>query len=123
VVLEKNLGYLAEGNYDELLNSHLHVKKPIMEIQSIADSTNILLDKMHEFNKTISQQNELLEKQNAELEAQNNELTASRKQISDAQTLLVQNQNLASGASSQLLSLTRSTHLLVPSTAMFSFRT
>ncbi len=96
VVLEKNLGYLAEGNYDELLNSHLHVKKPIMEIQSIADSTNILLDKMHEFNKTISQQNELLEKQNAELEAQNNELTASRKQISDAQTLLVQNQNLAS---------------------------
>jgi signal transduction histidine kinase len=96
VVLEKNLGYLAEGNYDELLNSHLHVKKPIMEIQSIADSTNILLDKMHEFNKTISRQNELLEKQNAELEAQNNELTTSRKKISDAQTLLLQNQNLAS---------------------------
>lgn len=96
VVLEKNLGYLAEGNYVELLNSHLHVKKPIMEIQSIADSTNILLDKMHEFNKTISRQNELLEKQNAELEAQNNELTTSRKKISDAQTLLLQNQNLAS---------------------------
>lgn len=96
VVLEKNLKYLAEGNYDELLNSHIHVRKPISEIQSVADSTNILLDKMHDFNKTISQQNELLEKQNNELEAQNEELTLSKRQIREAQTQLVQNQNMAS---------------------------
>lgn len=95
-VLDKNLMYLAEGNYDELLNSHLMVKKPLAEIKSIADSTNILLDKMHEVNNILSSQNDLLEKQNIELESQNEELTESRKQIRDAQTQLVQNQNLAS---------------------------
>lgn len=96
VVLDKNLNYLAEGNYDELLNSHIQVKKPLAEIQSIADSTNIILDKMHEFNHLISAQNELLERQNVELETQNEELTESKRQIRDAQTQLVQNQNMAS---------------------------
>ncbi len=95
-VLDKNLGYLAEGNFEELLNSHLMVKKPLAEIKSIAESTNILLDKMHEFNLILSKQNELLENQNIELESQNEELMESRKQIREAQTKLVQHQNLAS---------------------------
>ncbi|MCX7773653.1 MAG: HAMP domain-containing histidine kinase [Clostridia bacterium] len=95
-ILDKNLVYLAEGNYDELLNSHIQVKKPLTEIKSIADSTNIILDKMHEFSHIIGNQNDLMEKQNLELESQNEELMESRKQIRDAQTQLVQNQNLAS---------------------------
>lgn len=96
VVLDKNLKYLAEGNYQELLNSHIQVKRPLAEIRSIADSTNLILDKMHAFNNIISAQNELLEKQNFELEAQNEEIHESRLKIQEAQAQMIQNQNLAS---------------------------
>ena len=86
--LEKNINAVADGDFDLLMNSRVTVKKPLKEIESLADSTNRVIDKMKDFNETLTAQNE-------ELEAQNEELFNSRNKIQEQQTMLVQTENMA----------------------------
>ena len=86
--LEKNINAVADGDFDLLMNSRVTVKKPLKEIESLAQSTNRVIDKMKDFNETLTAQNE-------ELEAQNEELFNSRNKIQEQQTMLVQTENMA----------------------------
>ena len=86
--LEKNINAVADGDFDLLMNSRVSVKKPLKEIESLAESTNRVIDKMKDFNETLTAQNE-------ELEAQNEELFNSRNKIQEQQTMLVQTENMA----------------------------
>lgn len=87
--LEQKIKSIASGDYESTIHAHITLKKPLMEIQSLASSTNTIIEKMKNYN-------ELLTAQYEELEAQNEELVLSKKQIQEAQTLLVQNENMAS---------------------------
>ncbi|MCX7920599.1 MAG: ATP-binding protein [Clostridia bacterium] len=94
--LNEKMRAIAVGNYETTINSQIIIKKPLREIESLADSANMIMKKMNEYNKLLSEQKQVLENQNAELEAQNEELVSSRRQIQDAQTLLVQSEKMAS---------------------------
>lgn len=87
--LEANINAVADGEFDNIMNSKVIVKKPLREIESLADSTNRIIEKMRDYNETLTAQNE-------ELEAQNEELSNSKEQIEDQQALLVQSENMAS---------------------------
>lgn len=87
---------IAECDYETTRNAQIVMKKPLYEIEQLADSTNKIMLKMKEYNYTLESQKMMLENQNDELEAQNEELTLSRQQIREAQSQLVQTENMAS---------------------------
>ncbi len=87
--LNETINSLTEGDFDNIMNSRINVKRPLREIEDLASSTNKMIDKMKDFNEILTAQNE-------ELEAQNEELTYSKSQIQDQQAMLVQIENMAS---------------------------
>jgi signal transduction histidine kinase len=96
-MLVDRLKSLAMEDYETTLHSQIVVKKrALSEIRSIANSTNTIISKMHQFNQLQLNQTRLLEKQRNDLETRKEELLESRHMIQDAQTQLVQSQNLAS---------------------------
>ncbi len=87
--LDEKIRCIASGSMETAMTSNIQLKKPLREIEMLADSTNAVMVKIREYN-------ELLVAQNEELEAQNEELEHSKKQIQDAQTTIIQTENLAS---------------------------
>lgn len=94
--LDDKLRSIATGDHEGPIDSQIILKKPLREIESLASSTNLIIQKNKEYNDLLAKQKIVLENQNEELEAQNEELIESKKQIEEAQTLLVQSQNMAS---------------------------
>ena len=94
--LEAKFRALAAGDYSSTVNAQLDVNNCLKEIQSMSESTNIIIGKMNETNKLLASQNELLENQRDELEVQNDELIKSQRQIQEAQTMLVHSERMAS---------------------------
>jgi len=80
--LEKKVKAIAEGDQETAANTKLILKRPLREIESLADSTNGIMKKLNGYN--------------AELEAQNDELMASKLQIQKQQSQLVQSEKMAS---------------------------
>ena len=96
-MLVDRLKSLAMEDYETTLHSQIVVKRRALnEIRSIANSTNTIISKMQQFNQLQLNQTRLLEKQRNDLEIRKEELLESRHIIQDAQTQLVQSQNLAS---------------------------
>lgn len=94
--LDENLRHIAAGDYDHTLRSQIVLKRPLKEIESLANSTNIIITKMKEYADLLADQKDELESQRDELEAQNEALIQSQKAIQEAQTLLVQSEQMAS---------------------------
>lgn len=107
--LQQTMEAASYGSLETSINTQISVKKPLKEIQQLADSTNLILTKFQHYNEQLENQNGLLESQNDELEAQNEELAAkqeeieaqnielteAKRQIEEAQTQLVQSENMA----------------------------
>lgn len=87
--LDEKIKAIASDSNDATMTSQIQLKRPLREIESLAESTNTIMLRMREVN-------ELLTAQNEELEAQNEELFNSRKQVEETQTMLVQSENMAS---------------------------
>ena len=87
--LNETINSISEGDFDNIMNSRVNVKKPLQEIDDLAASTNKVIEKMKDYNEILTAQNE-------ELEAQNEELVYSKGQIQDQQAMLVQIENMAS---------------------------
>lgn len=94
--LEEKIKAIAAGDYKTTINAQITLKKPLREIESLAYSTNTIMQKMKEYNDLLETQKVMLENQNAELEAQNEDLAESKRQIEEAQAMLVQSENMAS---------------------------
>jgi signal transduction histidine kinase len=94
--LDKKMKAIAKGDQETALNTHLVLKKPLKEIESLADSTNEIMNKLHGYNELLENQKETLENQNAELEVQNDELMKSKQQIEQQQAQLIQSEKMAS---------------------------
>ncbi len=87
--LDEKIRCIASDSIETAMTSNIMLKRPLREIEMLADSTNSVLAKIREYN-------ELLVAQNEELEAQNEELEQSKKQLEDAQATIIQTENLAS---------------------------
>jgi signal transduction histidine kinase len=87
--LDEKIRCIAGDSIETAMTSNIELKRPLREIEMLADSTNSVLAKMREYN-------ELLIAQNEELEAQNEELEQSKRQLEEAQTTIIQTENMAS---------------------------
>jgi signal transduction histidine kinase len=87
--LEKKVKAIAEGDHETAVSTQIILKKPLREIESLADSTNGIMSKLKSYN-------EKLENQNMELEAQNQELIESKQEIQKQQAQLIQSEKMAS---------------------------
>lgn len=87
--LEKKVKAIADGDHETAINTQIVLKKPLREIESLADSTNNIMRRLKGYN-------EVLENQNAELEAQNEQLMESKLEIQKQQAQLVQSEKMAS---------------------------
>lgn len=88
--LNKNIKDIAQDHYEDVAGSRLELKKPLREIEALADSTNLIMQKMNAFADQLTSQKQKLEDQNEELEAQNLELMESKEIIQAAQLEITQ---------------------------------
>jgi signal transduction histidine kinase len=94
--LEAKVKAIAEGDQETAINTQIILKKPLKEIESLADSTNGIMSKLKGYNEMLESQKEALENQNMELEAQNEELIESKLEIQKHQAQLIQSEKMAS---------------------------
>ncbi len=94
--LEKKVKAIAEGDQETASSTQLVLKRPLREIESLADSTNAIMSRLHGYNEQLESQKETLENQNSELEAQNEELLESKLHIQQQQGQLIQSEKMAS---------------------------
>lgn len=94
--LETKVKALAEGDQETAARTQIILKRPLREIESLAESTNGIMRKLHGYNEMLENQKEVLEDQNAELEVQNEELMESKLQIQRQQAQLIQSEKMAS---------------------------
>ncbi len=94
--LETKIKAIAEGDQETAANTQIILKKPLREIESLADSTNSIMKKLQGYNDMLENQKDALENQNSELEMQNEELIQSKMQIQKQQAQLVQSEKMAS---------------------------
>lgn len=66
--LDKKMSELANGNIEAAFNTKITFKKPVMEVESLAGYTNIIMSRMNEYVGTLATQNEELEAQNITLQ-------------------------------------------------------
>ncbi len=94
--LEKKVRAIAEGDQETAVNTEITLKRPLREIESLANSTNRIMKRFSGYNEILESQKVVLENQNAELEAQNTELIESKIQIQKQQAQLIQSEKMAS---------------------------
>lgn len=94
--LEKKMRALAVDDQETAVNTQLVLKRPLREIESLADSTNIIMGRFHRYSEQLEAQKDILENQNSELEAQNEELIESKLHIQQQQGQLLQSEKMAS---------------------------
>jgi signal transduction histidine kinase len=94
--LETKVKALSDGDHETAVSTEIVLKKPLREIESLADSTNGIMSKLKSYNEILESQKEALENQNTELEAQNEELIESKLEIQKQQAQLVQSEKMAS---------------------------
>ncbi|MCX8130408.1 MAG: ATP-binding protein [Clostridia bacterium] len=96
IQLDEKIMAIANEDFQNQTDKQIVLKRPLREIESIADSTNRIMNKMKEYSRLLEDQKKVLENQNDELEAQNEELIESKRQIEETQSMLVQSENMAS---------------------------
>lgn len=74
--LDKVMKELANGNIEQAIHTEIKFKKPISEVEELAESTNIIMARMHKY---VS----ILANQNTELEAQNSTLNETSRTLED----------------------------------------
>jgi signal transduction histidine kinase len=115
--LEIKMKAVSDGDVETAMHTELVLKRPLREMESLADSTNTIIRKIHDYSVVLENQKELLEmqketvenqkemvenqkevleNQNAELEMQNEELIKSKDQIQQQQGQLIQSEKMAS---------------------------
>lgn len=94
--LETKVKAIAAGDQETAANTQIVLKRPLREIESLADSTNSIMKRLKGYNEILENQKDALENQNAELEAQNEELLESKLEIQKHQAKLVQSEKMAS---------------------------
>ncbi|MEK6266644.1 MAG: ATP-binding protein [Clostridium sp.] len=66
--LETKMKDLAEGNIEAAIKTEIKFKKPLREVENLANYTNIIMSRMREYVDTLANQNTELEAQNVTLQ-------------------------------------------------------
>ncbi|MFD2446628.1 ATP-binding protein [Bacillus sp. CGMCC 1.16607] len=88
--LEKTIKKIADGDIIQNVDTQIQLKRPLKEMESLAESTNRIMQKMQTYNTQLQSQSAFLQDQKDELEMQNDELVKSKEQIQQAKELLAQ---------------------------------
>ncbi|WP_276352091.1 ATP-binding protein [Cohnella caldifontis] len=83
--LSDNIRGISKDRYEDVAGQRVELKRPLREIEELADSTNLIMQKMNSYAAQLQNQKQTLEEQNEELEAQNLELMESKAMIQRAQ--------------------------------------
>lgn len=67
VDLDCKMNQLAKGNLDAAMSNELILKKPVKEVESLANSSNMIMSRMHDYIGTLANQKLELEAQNLDL--------------------------------------------------------
>ncbi len=84
--LDKRMNELANGNIEAAMKSEIKFRKPILEVERLANHTNVIISKMHDYISAMANQN-------SELEAQNETLIEASKKLESINNKL-DNKNL-----------------------------
>ena len=66
--LDIKMQEMANGNIEAAINTEIKFKKPIREVEKLANSSNVIMARMHEYINTLANQNAELEAQNLTLQ-------------------------------------------------------
>ncbi len=66
--LQQKMYQLAEGDIESAIHTEIELKKPIMEVEQLANITNMIMSRMQEYAEMMASQKEELEAQNDALE-------------------------------------------------------
>lgn len=66
--LDIKMQEMANGNIEAAINTEIKFKKPIKEVEKLANSSNVIMSRMHEYINTLASQNTELEAQNLTLQ-------------------------------------------------------
>ncbi|QGQ96342.1 hypothetical protein EHS13_16360 [Paenibacillus psychroresistens] len=92
--LEQLTGRMIEiANESTSMDSQIVLVKPLREIETLADTSNLIMNKMKDYSEKLQDQKNELEDQNEELEAQNEELNQSKLKLQEAQQQLIRSGN------------------------------
>lgn len=84
---------LEIANESSVTDNQIILVKPLREMETLADTANIIMNKMKDYSEKLQDQKNALEEQNEELEAQNEELNSSKLQLQQAQHHLIRSGN------------------------------
>ncbi|WP_438448351.1 ATP-binding protein [Gorillibacterium sp. sgz5001074] len=87
--LNSRVKAIAQEDFETTMNTQIELVKPFREVEELADSTNLIMQKMKEYNERLHHQKNTVEEQNEELEAQNEELIESKRLLQEAQDRLI----------------------------------
>ena len=87
---------MADGEFQDALQTRIKVKRPLKELQAIAADANALLDKMRTESDLSTRQLDQLSSLNREWADRNRTLETSRDEIRNAQIQVINSQSLAS---------------------------
>ncbi len=79
--LQRKLHNVSEGDIESALRTEVEVKKPLREIEHLANSTNLIIEKMREYAETLEDHKVELTAQNEELEEKGAHLISVNEQL------------------------------------------
>lgn len=65
--LDRKMNQLAKGDLDAAMNNEIVLKKPVKEVENLANSSNMIMSRMHDYVNTLAVQKLELEAQNFDL--------------------------------------------------------
>jgi len=86
--LEIKMKELADGNIEAAIKTEIIFKKPISEVENLANYTNIIMSRMSEYVDTLANQNTELEAQNLTLKENSGTLENINQEIDNKNTKL-----------------------------------
>lgn len=94
-MLEQKIKYLASSGEDRC-GEYIVCEDSFREVQSLADATNMVVARHHQFIDRLNEQKMELTAQNQQLEAQQQQLLAALEELKETQIQLVQSEKMAS---------------------------
>ncbi|MFW6287969.1 MAG: ATP-binding protein [bacterium] len=101
--LDQKMKAIAREDYSAGKEQKVELRRPLREVESIADSTNEIISNMKRYSDLLEEQKNELENKNDELEAQNIELEEQKEEIEAQHEALVESKAKLEAAQTQLL--------------------
>ncbi|MFW6029209.1 MAG: ATP-binding protein [Halanaerobiales bacterium] len=101
--LDQKMEAIAREDYNSGKDLKVELKRPLREVESIANSTNKIIKNMKHSSELLEEKNKKLENQNSKLETQNEEIEAQKEEIEAQHEALIESKNILEETQTQLI--------------------